>query len=203
MPITRNDPSAIPAELRYAKRVVRPYLFPALVSLSAIPASFLILQFAPAPFFWMLLAWAAALWVAIFCVRGSWPRAILFNLGIVACMVAGVEAYLITHEYTPRIFTPGFMVPDDALGWAPAKGMQATAMEAVRSGLFHRPVGKISDTRYTIDSNGLRIAPHIAMTIRRARFCSSVAPTLSAWASMTTKRCHTRLASSRTGVPYL
>lgn len=159
MPMTRNDPTAIPADLRYAKRKTRPYLFPALVSLSAIPASFLILQFAPAPFFWMLLAWAAALWVAIFCVRGSWPRAILFNLGIVACMVAGVEAYLITHEYTPRIFTPGFMVPDDALGWAPAKGMQATAMEAVRSGLFHRPVGKISDTRYTIDSNGLRIAP--------------------------------------------
>ena len=74
-------------------------------------------------------------------------------------MLAGVEAYLITHEYTPRIFTPGFMVPDDALGWAPAKGMQATAMEAVRSGLFHRPVGKIFDTGYTIDSNGLRIAP--------------------------------------------
>ncbi|MGA2227315.1 MAG: hypothetical protein ABSH41_23005 [Syntrophobacteraceae bacterium] len=159
MPMTRNHQATVPAGLRYAKRGVRQFLFPVLLSFGAIAASLLILQFAPAPFFWLLLTWAAALWAAIFGVRGSWPRAILFNLGIVACVVAGVEAYMLTHEYTPRIFSPGFMVPDDALGWGPAKGMQAKAMEAASVGLFHRPVGKISDTMYTIDSNGLRIAP--------------------------------------------
>ena len=158
--MTRNDPSAIPADLRYAKRAVRrPVLFPALLSISAIAASLLILYFAPAPFFWLLLTWATALWLAIFSVRGSWPRAILFNLGMVACVLAVVEAYMLTHEYTPRIFSPGFMVPDDALGWAPSKGMEATALEVGHAGLFRHPVGKKSDTRYTIDSNGLRAAP--------------------------------------------
>ena len=157
--MTRNHTPTVPADLRFAKRGVRQFLFPALLSFSTIAASLLILQFAPAAFFWLLLTWAAALWAAMLGVRGSWPRAILFNLGIVACMLAGIEAYLLTHEYTPRVFSPGFMVPDDALGWAPAKGMQAKAMEFASAGLFHHPVGKITDKMYTIDSNGLRVAP--------------------------------------------
>lgn len=159
MPRIVNHTSTVQARQRGAKREVRQFLFPASLLISAIAASLLILQFAPAPFFWMLLTWAVALWAAIFVVHGSWPRAILLNLGIVACMVAGVEAFMFTHEYTPRIFSPGFMVPDDVLGWAPAKGMQAKAMEVASTGLFHRPVGKTSDTTYTIDSNGLRVAP--------------------------------------------
>jgi hypothetical protein len=130
-----------------------------LLSCSTIAASFVILEFAPAPFFWLWLTWAAALWAAIFAVHGSWRRAILFNLGIVACLLACAEAYLLTHEYAPRIFTPGFMVPDDVLGWAPAKEMTASAIEFGPLGLFHHPVGRKSDTRYTIDSNGLRVAP--------------------------------------------
>jgi hypothetical protein len=138
---------------------VRQFLFSALLAFSAIAASLLILEFAPAPFFWLGLTWAAALWAAIFVAHGSWRRAILFNFGIVACMLACIEAYLPTHEYTPRVFSPGFMVPDDVLGWAPAKGMQASALQFAPAGLFHHPVGKKSDTKYTIDSNGLRVAP--------------------------------------------
>ncbi len=159
MPMTRNHTSTVPADLYGAKRGVRQFLFPASLSFSAIAASLLIMNFAPAPVFWLLLTWAAALWAAMFGVSGSWPRAILFNLGIVACMLAGVEAYLVNHEYLPRVYTPGFMDPDDLLGWAPAKGMQAKAVEIDSIDLFHYPVRKISDTVYTVDSNGLRVAP--------------------------------------------
>ncbi len=157
--MTRNHTSTVPADLYGAKRGVRQFLFPASLSFSAIAASLLIMNFAPAPVFWLLLTWAAALWAAMFGVSGSWPRAILFNLGIVACMLAGVEAYLVNHEYLPRVYTPGFMDPDDLLGWAPAKGMQAKAVEIDSIDLFHYPVRKISDTVYTVDSNGLRVAP--------------------------------------------
>ena len=92
-------------------------------------------------------------------IHGSWPRAILLNLGIVASLLAGAEAYLATHEYTTTIFSEGFIVPDDVVGFAPAKGIQAHAFKARNVGLFHAPTGVLFNATYTIDSDGLRIAP--------------------------------------------
>jgi hypothetical protein len=84
----------------------------------------------------------------------------LFNLGIVACLLAAAEGYLITHEYVPPIYPDGgFFVPDDVLGWAPAKGAHAHAIKYLPAGLQHRPEGLLFDRIYTIDSNGLRVAP--------------------------------------------
>ena len=125
----------------------------------AVAASLLILRAAPAPFFWLWLTWAAALFAAIFCVHGVWLRPILFNLGFVACLLAGVEAYFIAHEYTPPIFSDGFRVRDAVLGWAPTKGMQVHAFKPGPAGLFHHADGVLFDVTYTIDSNGLRVAP--------------------------------------------
>lgn len=97
--------------------------------------------------------------MAILGVHRSWPRAILFNLGIVAILLAAVEAYLITHEYTPPIFSDRLIVPDEVLGWGPAKGLQVRAFKAGPAGLFHGPSGTLFDVNYTIDTNGLRVAP--------------------------------------------
>lgn len=126
---------------------------------SATGALLLILKFAPAPFFWVWLTLAAVLFSVIFLVHGSWARAILLNLGIVACLLAAAEGYLVTQEYTPTIFSNGFIVPDDVLGWAPGKGIQAHAFKAGPVGLFHHPEGVLFDVNYTIDPNGLRVAP--------------------------------------------
>lgn len=114
---------------------------------------------APAPFFWIFLVWAAMLFAAIFWVRGAWLRSTLLSLGIIGCLLAGTEAYLITHEYTVPIYPDGhFFVPDDVLGWAPAKGIRAHAIKAGPAGLLHGPEGLLFDRTYTIDSDGLRVA---------------------------------------------
>lgn len=126
----------------------------------AVAASLLILKAAPAPFFWLWLTWAAALFSAFFFVHRSWPQAILLNLGIVACLLAAAEAHLISHEYTPTIFPEGgFFVSDQVLGWAPGKGIKAHAIKYGPAGLLHGPHGLLFDRIYTIDSNGLRLAP--------------------------------------------
>lgn len=156
MAITENRASTV---LGSTKRGPRQLFLLAAIFCSAIAASLLLLKFAPAPFFWLWLTWAIAFWVAILGVQGSWPRAILFNLGILACLPAGAEAYLITHEYTPTVFSHGFIVHDEVLGWAPAKGIKAHAFKAGPAGLLHGPEGVLFDVNYTINSDGLRIAP--------------------------------------------
>lgn len=129
------------------------------ICVSAITASVLLLKFAQAPFFWIWLTWAVACWAAMFGVRGSWPRAVLFNFGILAVLLAIAEGYLVEHEYTGTIFSSGFTVHDDVLGWAPAKGIQAHAFKVVPAGVFRRPTERLFDVYYTIGSDGLRIAP--------------------------------------------
>lgn len=157
-------------DTRDPRPVVQHPLLLATISLCAIVASLLILKFAPAPFFWVWLTWAAALFAAIPGVRGAWPRAILLNLGIVACLLATAEGYLSTNEYKPPVYPDGaFIVHDDVLGWAPAKGIQAHAIKANPAGLLHGPQGLLFDRIYTIDSDGQRIAPpyvkdHLAST---------------------------------------
>lgn len=151
---------AVPTGLRDTKRGAWQYLLSAALFFGAVAASLLILKAVPAPWFWLWLTWAAVLFAAIFLVHGSWSRAILFNLGIVAILPAIAEAYLITHEYVPPIYPDGgFFVADDALGWAPAKGMKAHAIKYGPAGLLHGPAGVLFDRIYTIDSTGLRVAP--------------------------------------------
>ena len=69
----------------------------------------LILKFAPAPFFWLLVTWAVVL-LAGYLRR---PRGLappnLFNLGFVAIILAGAEAYFVTHEYTATTFSDRFI----------------------------------------------------------------------------------------------
>jgi hypothetical protein len=160
MSITDKLESAVAIDRRDAKRRARQLRLLLAILSGATAASLLILKFAPVPFFWLWLTWAAFLFAAILIVHGSWPRAILFNFGIVLCLLAAGEAYLSTNEYTSPIFLDGdFYVHDDVLGWAPNKGIEAHAIKLGPAGLLNHPAGLLFDTRYTIDSNGLRIAP--------------------------------------------
>jgi hypothetical protein len=159
MSVTDKLESAVTIGRRDTKRGARQFRLPLAVFSGATAVSLLILKFAPAPFFWLWVTWAAALWAGMFGVRGSWPRAILFNLGIVACLLAALEVYFRVNQYVPPIVTDGFSVPDDVLGWAPAKGIEAHAVKQGPAGLLHGPKGLLYDVTYTIDSDGLRVAP--------------------------------------------
>jgi hypothetical protein len=131
----------------------------ALLGLGGLTGSLAIIKMAPAPFFWIGITWGAILFAAMFVVRGANVRALFFNLGVLLCALAIFEAYLITHEYTPTIFPNGLYVQDEVLGWAPQKGFAARAIKPGPAGLFHGPEGVLFDTTYTIDENGLRVAP--------------------------------------------
>lgn len=151
---------AVPNRPGDARRRRRQLLSLASLFLSAIAASLILLDAAPAPFFWLWLTWAAALFIAISLVHRPWPQAILLNLGIVACLLAAAEGHLIRHEYTPVVFPDGgFFVYNDVLGWAPAKGVMARAIKYGPAGLLHRPEGPVFEGTYTIGADGLRVAP--------------------------------------------
>lgn len=128
------------------------------IAVAAILVSLLILKFAPEPFFWVWLTWAGIFFLAANSSHGEWRRASFSNLAIFACLLAAAEAYCLAHEFPANTMTNGFSVSDGVLGWAPQKGMRAHAAERV-GGLFRGPGRSIYDVEYTIDSDGLRIAP--------------------------------------------
>jgi hypothetical protein len=153
---------AVPTAFGGAKREGGACQFLILLAIlvSTLSASVVILKFAPAPFFWLWVTWAAILFTAILGVHRPWPQAILFNLGIVACLLAAAEAhYFRAEKYAARTVSDGFYAHDDVLGWAPTKGIQAHVIKANPGTLLHHPVGLMYDVRYTLDSNGLRVAP--------------------------------------------
>jgi hypothetical protein len=151
--------SARSQALPRSRRRTRHALFLAFLASCSSAASLLILKFAPVPFFWIWAAWAAVSFVAIFQVQSDWPRAILLNFGIVACLLAGGEAYLSANEYTSPVYPDGYFKHDDVLGWAPVKGIQTRVTKLGPAGLFHHPREQLYDVTYTIDSNRLRVAP--------------------------------------------
>lgn len=125
-----------------------------LLALAALVLSGLCLKARPMPFVWFWLFWAVAFLGLIFCVRGSWPRALLFNAGVAAATLAAAEAYFSFQDsFQGRVvtLTPDLRVKDEILGWAPAKGMRTRATQFQNG----RPV---YDVTQTIDSNGLRIS---------------------------------------------
>jgi hypothetical protein len=144
-----------PAKVKSRTRILR-LVF---LGFAATVASLAILKMAPAPFFWIGVTWAGAMFAAVLAVRGTNLRGLFFNIGVVVGALAIFEAYLVTHEYTPPSFPNGLYVHDDVLGWAPQKGLAARAVKAGPAGLFHGPEGTLFDTTYTIDSNGLRVSP--------------------------------------------
>ena len=145
---------------------VRQFLFPASLLFSAIAASLLILQFAPAPFFWMLLTWAAALWAAMFvCPRVLAPRnpAQPRNRG----MHAGRRS---RHTCSPMNTHPGFF---RLVSWFPMTYWDGPLRRGCRLRLWKSPPGTVppprwKDVRYRVHDR-LERASHRS-PIQQGRF---------------------------------
>src|SRR5258708_23392172 len=114
---TRDILAAVPP----TKRTAQPHMFLAFISAFTIIASLVIMKCVALPFFWLWLAWATVFFGAMFVVRRDWPRAILFNVGIVFCLLAGAEADLLRYEYTPPPISPGFDLRCEVLGFPPVQ----------------------------------------------------------------------------------
>ena len=110
------------------------------------------LKIRPVPFVWFWLNWVCAMFGLIFYVHGSWPRALLFNAGVAAATLAGVEAYLAANEREPPKHSSGWLAHDKASGFVPISGTRARVTRTERGRQSY-------DVTYTIDENGLRIAP--------------------------------------------
>jgi hypothetical protein len=147
------------AARRGTKRSVRGACSIVLLAFAASAVSALSLRFAPMPFVWMWLACSGALFGCIFCLRRSWPRALLFNGSVAAVVLAAAEAYALFHQAAakkPPTYSAenGYFVPDDALGTVPARGAQARSTSSSAGRLIY-------DVTYTIGSNGLRVSPPV------------------------------------------
>ena len=115
------------------------------------------LKYLPGPFIWISLIWAFALFAAIVYLRRPWSRVVVFlllNASVTAVAFAAAEAYLSLQEAKPPIYSDGYRIKEDVLGFVPIKGIQA------HSSRFERGV-KLYDVAYTIDSKGLRVAPPV------------------------------------------
>lgn len=112
------------------------------------------------PFFWIGLVWTAIFLLGVVSSCPTWFRATCCNLMVFAFVFACFEAYCVsTQNYVPPIDSKGFVIRDNLLGWAPARGMVARSYELGPPSLLHKPRGVIFDVTYTIGSNGLRVAP--------------------------------------------
>lgn len=140
---------------RNTKRIARARSTVVVAVLAAVVVAGLCLKARPMPFVWFFGAWAISFFGLIFCVRGSWPRALLFNASLAAATLAGAEAYFALQERENPTCTPEYKVKDDVLGWAPAKGVRTQATK-----FHHRNL--VYDVAYTIDANGLRVSPPVA-----------------------------------------
>jgi hypothetical protein len=122
------------------------------VTVTGVVISGLCLKLRTAPFVWFWLVWASALVALIFCVRGSWPRALFFNAAVVTLFLAATEAYYSWVERELPTYSTEFYTKDELLGWAPRK---STRTRSTR----YQHGRKVFDAAYTSDANGLRVSP--------------------------------------------
>jgi hypothetical protein len=125
----------------------------------AVALSLVSLKFFPKPFIWVGMAWASALMLGTFFFRKPWQRATVFNIGFAAAMLTVAEAYFWFFATGAAAFfvagsatyPPGYVVRDDVLGYAPAKGVRAESTKSEYGRLLY-------DVTYTIGSDGLRVS---------------------------------------------
>jgi hypothetical protein len=129
----------------------RPALFTA-GGLALLASSAMALKFLPAPFIWIGWGWSFALVACALKSERSATRAVFFNIAVLPVLLAGTETYLTLHVPVRRFYSDGYFLPDDALGTAPARGMVGHSTEYEHGKLAY-------DVAYTIDSDGLRVAP--------------------------------------------
>ena len=138
----------------------RPNAAPRLIKSSAVILLALVATYASSwasvlPFAWFWFIWFVVLLYFGFTARGSLSKAVLINVGAAVLALALGEIYFwyIKIEKTNTYCCDGrYFVRDDLMGMIPRKSFAATHVKTINS----VPIYKVT---YTIDSNGLRIAP--------------------------------------------
>jgi len=126
--------------------------------LGLLAASALALKFAPAPFIWIPLLWAMALFVWGFRRRHTTIGIAVFNVAYVALAFAGVETWLQVQDLgqigVVRTYAERYQERHPYLGSRPRPSVveRATAMYGDEL---------VYDVEYTIGENGLRLAPPV------------------------------------------
>ncbi len=152
MPATVKNGLADPPNVRGEKGGPRRLLILACIGFSGVAASLLILKAVPAPFVWMGWGWALVLFALSWRLQGGWARVVIFNGAVVIAMFAVPETYLSLKQRPGPTYAGTYYVADDVLGTAPVKKTRTQATEFGHGKLIY-------DVTYTIDANGLRIAP--------------------------------------------
>jgi hypothetical protein len=145
------------------QRTIQKLWYLAFLLFGAMVFSAVSLKFFPRPFIWLGLVWTSSLLGGMFCLRGTWARAILFNASIMSAIFVIAEAFpsLYLHgmaasseSRSSYFLSDGYVIPDDLLGSVPVKEFRGHSTKSEQG-------VPIYDVDYTIDSNGLRIAPPV------------------------------------------
>lgn len=123
-----------------------------LVILMALLLSAICLKFLPMPFVWIGWGWSVTLFAGAWYLRAGWIRVVTFNVAVFVVVLAATETFWGLTQPAPPIYSDPYYVDDDVLGVVPMKGIRAHSTRSEHGKLLY-------DVTYTIDSNGLRIAP--------------------------------------------
>lgn len=124
------------------------------VPIAGIAASVGVIHYAPLPFAWLGLLWAALLGYGVVRSRTNARKLVCLYAALVPLVVGAVEArlWLNQRERGQLDYSERYAQPDEILGYAPRKGQIAHSMR--------REGGRVVyDVTYTIGDDGLRIAP--------------------------------------------
>ena len=124
----------------------------AILLLVALALSAIALKLLPAPFIWIGWGWSFFLLAGAQKIQHANTKAASFSVAVLTILLAGTETYLTFHKPVRRTFSDGYFVSDDDLGTVPARSKVGHSTEYERGKLAY-------DVTYTIDSDGLRVAP--------------------------------------------
>lgn len=132
-----------------------------LLLFAGIAASLISLRYFPLPYIWIsLILFTVSAYVAVTQKRPL-VKLLSFNLGVFILIFGSLEAYLWTSQALSdkerfegdyNDYTKGYVVSDEVLGYAPGKGKAFTSIKFLGE-------KEIYNVTYTIDKNGLRVAP--------------------------------------------
>jgi hypothetical protein len=124
--------------------------------LPALVGSALALEWLPQPYLWIALIWIALLAIAV--ATGACFRVMWFNVASVLAVLACVEGWFAYGDrFRMEGHDPGQYIDSDhgVLGYAPYPDQQVRARRMYGDEVVY-------DVRYTIGSDGLRVAPPVA-----------------------------------------
>lgn len=112
------------------------------------------IQSSRVPYLWAELGLTAILFIAAWMTDRPWGQALWINLAMLTLTLGIGEVYFWAQEPLERQleYSEGFFLADDVLGYKPASGRTLSH----RTSIHEKP---LYQANYSIDANGLRIAP--------------------------------------------